>query len=72
MSKFLSIKGSIINFLLTFLFGIRIDGEPINLEYGIEAPKRTQYPPDQPDEFRWYDEFRVGSLHKVKQHVYLN
>ena len=71
MSKFLSIKGSIINFLLTFLFGIRIDGEPINLEYGSESPVRTCYPPEQPEEFTWYRELRVGSLHKVKQQVYL-
>lgn len=72
MTKFLSIKGSIVNFILTFLFGVRIDGEPINLEYGVEAPKRTCVPQTQPEEFSWCREFRVGSLHKVNQFVYLN
>jgi hypothetical protein len=61
----------IINFLLTFFFGIRIEGEPINLEYGVEVPTRTVEPQTQPDEFSWYCELRVSSLHKVNQHVYL-
>jgi hypothetical protein len=61
----------IINFLLTFFFGIRIEGEPINLEYGVEVPTRTVKPQTQPDEFSWYRELRVSSLHKVNQQVYL-
>ena len=61
----------IINFLLTFFFGIRIEGEPINLEYGAEVPTRTVKPQTQPDEFSWYRELRVSSLHKVNQQVYL-
>jgi hypothetical protein len=61
----------IINFILTFLFGVRISGEPINLEYGVEVPTRTVKPQTQPDEFTWYSELRVGSLHGVNQQVYL-
>ena len=63
----------LIVFLLQFIFGVRIDsGEPINLEYGVEQPKRTYVPKDQPkDQFSWMRELRVSSLHGVKQHVYL-
>ena len=61
----------IIKFLLTFFFGVRIEGEPINLEYGVEVPTRTVKPQTQPEEFSWYSELRVSSLHKVNQHVYL-
>ena len=61
----------VINFLLTFLFGVRVEGEPINLEYGVQVPCSTCEPDAQPDEFSWYRELRVGSLHGVKQHVYL-
>jgi hypothetical protein len=61
----------IIKFLLTFFFGVRIEGEPINLEYGVEVPTRTVKPQTQPEEFSWYSELRVSSLHKVNQQVYL-
>jgi hypothetical protein len=62
----------LIMFLLQFIFGMRIEGEPINLEYGTEQPKRTCAPKDQPaDQFIWMRELRVSSLHGVKQHVYL-
>jgi hypothetical protein len=61
----------IINFLLTFFFGVRVEGEPINLEYGVQVPYSTCTPENQPDEFSWYSELRVGSLHGVKQHIYL-
>ena len=60
----------IINFLLTFFFGVRIEGEPINLEYGVQVPCSTCEPDDRPEEFSWYRELRVSSLHKVNQHVY--
>ena len=59
------------NFLLTFFFGVRVSGEPINLEYGVEQPKRTAQPDTQPDQFSWMREHRVSSLHGVKQMVYL-
>ena len=59
-------------FLLQFIFGVRIEGEPINLEYGTEQPKRTYIPKDQPaDQFIWMRQLRVSSLHGVKQNVYL-
>jgi len=61
----------IINFLLTFLFGERAQGEWINLEYGTRVPYSTCDPDDRPEEFSWYSELRVSSLHRVNQHVYL-
>ena len=71
MSKLHYYKDIIINFLLSFLFGVRIEGEPINLEYGVEQPKRTVAPQTQPDQFSWMREHRVSSLHGVNQHVFL-
>ena len=71
MSKLHYYKDIIINFLLAFFFGVRIEGEPINLEYGVEQPKRTVAPQTQPDQFSWFSELRVSSLHGVKQQVYL-
>jgi hypothetical protein len=72
MSKLFYYKDTIISFLLSFLFGVRIEGEAINLEYGVEQPKRTTAAPsDQPDQFSWMRELRVSSLHGVNQHVFL-
>jgi hypothetical protein len=71
MSKLHYYKDIIINFLLTFFFGMRIEGEPINLEYGVEQPKCTVKPQTQPDQFSWMREHRVSSLHGVRQHVFL-
>ena len=62
---------NIINFLLTFLFGERAQGEWINLEYGTPVPCSTCDPDDRPEEFSWYSELRVSSLHRVNQNVYL-
>jgi hypothetical protein len=62
---------NIINFILTFLFGERAQGEWINLEYGTQVPCSTCDPDDRPEEFSWYRELRVSSLHRVKQNVYL-
>ena len=61
----------LIMFLLQFMFGVRIEGEPINLEYGVEQPSRTTVPKDQPDQFKWMRQLRVSSLHGVRQNVYL-
>ena len=61
----------IINFLLTFFFGVRIEGEPINLEYGTQVSFTTSDPDNRPEQFTWFTEFRVSSLHRVNQHVYL-
>ena len=72
MSKVFYIKETVISFLLTFIFGMRTQmGEPINLEYGIEQPKHTYAPSDRPDEFSWCAEYRVSSLHGVKQDVFM-
>ena len=72
MSKVFYIKETIISFLLTFIFGMRTQmGEPINLEYGIEQPKHTYAPSDQPDQYSWFSELRVSSLNGVKQQVHL-
>ena len=68
MKQYLNI---IINFLLTFFFGVRVSGEPINLEYGVEQPKHTFAPKGQPDQFSWMRELRVSSLHGVEQKVFL-
>jgi hypothetical protein len=71
MSKLSYYKDIIISFLLTLLFGVRVEGEKINLEYGVEAPKRTTVPSEQPDQYSWFAEHRVSSLHGVRQHVFL-
>jgi hypothetical protein len=72
MSKLHYYKDIIISFLLTLLFGVRVEGEKINLEYGVEQPKRTYVPSDQPaDQFIWMRQLRVSSLHGVNQHVFL-
>ncbi len=47
------------------IFGIRAKGEPVK-----QPTFRTSYPENQPSEFDWYQEFRVGSLHNVNQKVY--
>ena len=58
--------------LLTMFFGERAQGEFIDLEYGVEQPKRTYVPSDQPsDQFVWMRQLRVSSLHGVRQQVYL-
>jgi len=61
---------NIINFILTFLFGVRASGEWINLEYGTRVPYSTCDPDDRPEQFTWFTEFRVSCLHG-KQNVYL-
>lgn len=71
MSKLHYYKDIIISFLLSFFFGVRVEGEYINLEYGVEQPKRTVEPQTQPDQFSWFSELRVSSLHGVNQQVYL-
>jgi hypothetical protein len=72
MSKVFYIKETIISFLLTFFFGMRVQGESINLDYGVEQPKHTYVPSDRPaDQFVWMSELKVSSLHGVNQHVYL-
>jgi len=71
MSKLSYYKDIIISFLLTLLFGVRVEGEPINLEYGVEQPVNTRQPDAPVGEWEWKQAFRVSSLHGVNQHVYL-
>jgi hypothetical protein len=70
MSKVFYIKETILSCLLTFMFGMRVQGEPINLEYGTRVSFTTSDPDNRPEEFSWYSEFRVGCLHG-KQNVHL-
>ena len=71
MIKIFGYTFNLLQFVTVFLFGVRAEGEAINLEYGVKQPTRTVEPQTQPDEFSWYSELRVSSLHKVNQHVYL-
>jgi hypothetical protein len=71
MSKVFYIKETVLSFLLTFFFGVRVSGEPINLEYGVEQPVSTRQPDAPVGEWEWKQAFRVSSLHGVKQNVYL-
>lgn len=71
MSKVFYIKETVLSFLLTFIFGVRIEGEPINLEYGVEQPVSTRQPDAPVGEWEWKQAFRVSSLHGVNQYVYL-
>lgn len=58
MKKYLNI---IINYLITFLFGVRVEGEPIDLTY----PEPTgELPPVDAGFFTWSKEYRVGCLSK--------
>lgn len=51
----------IVNFLVTFLFGVRIEGEPIDLSYPEPA---GELPELDPAFFEWSKEYRVGCLAK--------
>lgn len=48
---------TLINFFITFLFGIRIEGEPVDLS--LPQPSQELPPVDQAF-FTWSEEFRVG------------
>ena len=70
MIKIFGFQVNLLQFFTVFLFGVRTEGEPINLEYGVEQPKRTVRPQTQPDQFKWMSDLRVSSLHGVQQRVY--
>ena len=55
-----------IKFIKELLFGRR--AEPV---CQIKTTLRTVYPPHQPDEWQWKEEFKVGMLHG-KQAIDLN
>lgn len=48
---------TLINFFITFLFGIRIEGEPVDLS--LPQPSQELPPVDQAF-FTWSEEFKVG------------
>ncbi len=70
MIKIFGFQVNLLQFFTVLLFGVRTEGEPINLEYGVEQPKRTVRPQTQPDQFKWMSDLRVSSLHGVNQRVY--
>jgi hypothetical protein len=45
----------ILQFITEFLFGVRVEGEPIP-----EPGFKTSFPEQQLGEFEWINEFRVG------------
>lgn len=57
---------NITSFLTQFFFGVRIEGEKLK-----KPTFKTVTPPTQPSQFDWFQEFRVSSLHNVKQNVCL-
>ena len=53
----------LLQFVIDFLFGVRIEGEPVG-----EPTFKTVLPEQQLEEFEWINEFRVGiecGKHKV-------
>ena len=53
----------VLQFIIEFLFGVRVEGEPIP-----EPGFKTSFPEQQLGEFEWINEFRVGiecGKHKV-------
>jgi len=64
MNKIISF---LINFIITFLFGVRIEGEPIDLSY--PAPT-GELPPVDPAFFEWSKEYKVGCQTKGKPVFY--
>jgi hypothetical protein len=70
MIKLFGFQVDLLQFFTAFLFGVRTEGEPINLEYGVKQPTRTVRPQTQPDQFKWMSDLRVSSLHGVQQRVY--
>lgn len=63
MNTFFYYKDVVINFLITLLFGVRIEGEPVDLSH----PEPTgELPPLDPSFFEWCKEFNVGCQVKGK------
>jgi hypothetical protein len=52
------------NFIINFLFGVRVEGESLSI-----PTFKTVSPKDQPSEFDWINEFRVG-IEYGKQKVF--
>lgn len=54
-----------LTFVKRAVFGVRAKGEPIP-----EPRLRTLTGENQPSEFEWYQEFKVGSLHGRTQRIH--
>ena len=67
MSKLFYYKDIIINFLLSFFFSVRVEGEPVDLSY--PEPSKELPPVDQAF-FEWSKEFRVGCQSKSSSVFY--
>ncbi len=52
---------ALINFFIAFLFGVRVEGEPVDLSYPEPS---GELPPVGPSFFTWSEEFKVGCLAK--------
>jgi len=66
MNKLIRFSEYVLETVILFIFGIRAEG------IKLPAPTfRSSYPENQPSEFEWMQMFRVSSLHKVDQRVYL-
>lgn len=51
----------LIELFLTWIFGERVVGEPVNMDSKAEIPTKVFYPKDYSgDFFVWGSEFRVG------------
>lgn len=66
MNKLIRFSEYVLETVILFVFGVRAEG------IKLPAPSfRSLYPENQPSEFEWMQMFRVSSLHKVDQRVYL-
>jgi hypothetical protein len=66
MNKLIRFSEYVLETVILFVFGVRAEG------IKLSAPTfRSSYPENQPSEFEWMQMFRVSSLHKVDQRVYL-
>ena len=66
MNKLIKFAENLLETVILFVFGVRAEG------IKLPAPSfRSLYPEEQLSEFEWMQMFRVSSLHKVDQRVYL-
>lgn len=56
-----------INFIVEFLFGVRVEGEPVDLSYPAPA---GELPPVDQAFFEWSKEYKVGCLAKGRAVFY--
>lgn len=52
---------NLLSFILGFLFGVRVEGEPIDL---TPPPPSEELPPVDQTFFSWCEQFRVGCVLK--------